>query len=249
MATWASQWKAAKTVFEAKTGQKKPSAATMTAVRKGSGLEDALRTCDTEFAAIGTETDSAKKQALVQKFTIAVKTFDTKVAAYEKVLVANILQAERKLLQPELTILWKQLYAVSASMKAALGKLTVAAQRSKGDEIIANKLLVSMVGAVAKAREFAVNVTKAQGPAAPKAFNDSIVRASRPITVHFDQLERLRAKGYKFPQGDPTNLAKLVAPWAQNKRKLAPAAPPDHVKREVGAFVQALNGVEKWAKG
>jgi hypothetical protein len=249
MATWASQWKAAKTVFEARTGQKKPSAATMTAIRKGSGLSDMLKICDTEFAAIGTERDSARKQALVQKFTIAVKVFDARVAAYEKILVASIVKADSKLLQPELTILWKQLYALSASMKAALGKLTVAAQRSKGDEIVANKLLVSMIAAVAKARVFAIKVTKTTGPTTPSIFNTGIVQASRPIAVHFDQLERLRAKGYQFPQGDPTNLSKLMAPWSQNKRKLAPAAPPDQVKREVGAFLQALNGVEKWAKG
>jgi hypothetical protein len=84
MATWAGEWKAAKTAFETKTGQRKPSAASMTAIRKGSGLEDALRTCDAEFAAIAAEKNAARKAASVQKFTAAIRIFDAKVAVYEK---------------------------------------------------------------------------------------------------------------------------------------------------------------------
>lgn len=249
MANWASLWKAAKAAFESKTGQKKPSAATMTAIRKGSGLEDALKTCDTDFAAIGAAKDAAAKLASVQKFTVAVKVFDAKAAAYEKILVASIAKADSQLLQPELAALWKQLYALSASMKVQLGKVTAVAQSSKGDAIVAGKLLASLIGAVAKARSFAATVTKAQGPAAPTLFNAGIVQVSLGITQHAGHIEKLRAKGYEFPQGDPTNLFKVMAAWAQGKRKLAPAATPDLVKREVGAFLQVLAGVEKWAKG
>jgi hypothetical protein len=252
MANWASQWKAAKTAFEAKTGQKKASAATMNSIRKGSGLEDALKTCDTEFAAIGAEKDAAKKQALIQKFDMAVKAFEAKDFAYQKTLVAAIVQADSKLLQPELTLLWKQLNALRASMKKEVTTLTVAAHVAKGQALIAKNLLISLTGAVTKAKAFAAKVTSATGAAGPTTFNAGIVPASKAITAHAVHIEKLKAKGYVFEQGDPTNLSnlfKIMAPWAQNQRKLAATATPPLVKREVGAFLQVVAGFEKWAKG
>jgi hypothetical protein len=134
-------------------------------------------------------------------------------------------------------------------MKSQMGKATAAAQSAKGDEIVAGKLCMAFTPAVAKARDFAIKVTKAQGSSGPQTFNAGIVPASMQISVIAGHIEKLMAKGYVFSQGDPRNLFKVIAPWAQNKRKLAATAPPDLVKREIGAFLQAVAGLEKWAKG
>ncbi len=249
MANWTSQWKAAKTAFEAKIGQKKPSAATMTAIRKGGGLDDALKICDTEFAAMEAAKDGAGKVALVPKFTAAIKAFDVKVAGYQRALVAAVGQADGKLIQTELTFFSRQLYALSAKMKTQLRTATVAAQHSKGDEIIARNLLTSFLAALAKARIFAIKVTRVQGPTSPQIFQAGVVQVSVQIMGHAPHFQRLLAKGYEFPHGDPANLFKIMAQWSQNKRKLPPTAAPDLVKREIAAYIQALNGMEKWAKG
>jgi hypothetical protein len=249
MASWESEWKAAKTAFEAKTGQKKPSAPTMLAIKKGSGLEEALRNCDAAFAAIGSEKDAAKRLALVQKFSAAAKVFDAKAAAYEKILVATIAKADIKLVQPELTILWKHIYTLGASLKIQLVNVTKVAQSAKGEDVVFKNLLVSLNGAVVKAKAFAAKVTAAKVPTGPTVFNAGIAPAGRGITAHAGHFERLKAKGFEFPHGYPANLFKIMEPWAQNQRKLAANATPDLVKREVGAFLQAVAGMEKWAKG
>jgi hypothetical protein len=246
MANWETEWKTAKTAFETKTGQKKPSATTMLGIRKSSGLEGALKLCDTTFAAIGPEKDPVKKLALVQKFAAAIKVFDGKAAAYEKILLAAIGKSDSLLVKPELDILWKHLHALSASMKSQLGSATLTAQGAKAEELTARNLLTSITGAVARAKLFAAKVIASKDP---QLFNSGIVKASRDITQYIGNVEKLRAKGYHFPHGDPANLFKVMTPWAQDQRKLPPTAPIDLIKREVGAFLQAVAGVEKWAKG
>lgn len=133
-------------------------------------------------------------------------------------------------------------------MKKEVTTLTVAAHVAKGQALIAKNLLISLTGAVTKAKAFAAKVTSATGAAGPTTFNAGIVPASRAITAHAGPIEKLKAKGYVFEQGD-TNLFKIMAPWAQNQRKLAATATPPLVKREVGAFLQVVAGFEKWAKG
>jgi hypothetical protein len=73
-------------------------------------------------------------------------------------------------------------------------------------------------------------------------------KASRDLTQNIGNVAKLRQKGYVFPDGDPTNLFKVLTPWAQGQRMLKPPADESLIKREVGAFLQAIAGVEKWAK-
>jgi hypothetical protein len=246
MANWENEWKQAKTAFESKTGQKKPSQKTVLGIRKGSGLEDALKTCDADFAAIGNEKkDMKKKAALIQKFENDIKTFDSKEHAYEKVLIAAIDKADEKLVKPELDILIKQLHALSATMKSHLKGATVALEEVSATEYTAKTLMTSVTGAVARAKLFAAKAGSAKDP---KVFNTGIATAARDITQNIGNVEKLRTKGYVFPHGDPTNLFKVMTPWAQGNRKLPDNAAETLIKREIGAFLQAVAGVEKWAK-
>jgi hypothetical protein len=243
---WGTEWKAAKNQFEAKTGQKKPSEKSIVGIRKGSGLEDALKACDGAWTAIEVANSTAAKLAAIKKFEADIKVFDTKMATYEKVLAAAIVGADAKLLKPELDILEKQLAAISHTMKAQLKAATVAAEGAKTLDFTAKTLMTSVTGAVARAKLFAAKVTSRKDP---KIFNDGVVKATRDITQNIGNVEKLRQKGYKFPDGDPTNLFKVLTPWAQGDRMLKPTADQALVKREIGAYLQAIAGVEKWAKG
>ena len=88
---------------------------------------------------------------------------------------------------------------------------------------------------------------KAKGTAA--SFNAGIATAARDITQYIGNVEKLRAQHYTFPHGDPTNLFKVMTPWAQGNRMLKADAPKDHVMREIGAFTQAVAGVKNWVDG
>ena len=218
----------------------------MLGIRKSSGLEDALKTCDADWAAIDSAKSPEAKLTAIKKLETDIKTFDTKVTAYEKVLTAAIQKADEKLVKPELDILEKQLAALSATMKSHLKGAQVAADGAKALEYTAKTVVTSVTGAVARAKLFAAKVTSSKDP---KVFNTGIATAARDITQNIGNVEKLRAKGYKFPDGDPTNLFKVMTPWAQGQRLLQPTANEALLKREMGAFLQAVAGVEKWAKG
>jgi hypothetical protein len=244
--TWAQEWKIAKAAFENKTKQKKPSEKTVLGLRKGTGIEDALKLCDSTYKAFDGETkDMPKKEGLLENFHAAIKTFDAKQTAYGKVLMAAIEKADIKLVKPELDILLKHLHAMVATMKAHYQAGIVTCEKVGALEFTAKTLMTSVTGAIARAKLFAAKVVSSKDA---KVFNEGIVKASRDITQNIGNVEKLRTKGYVFPAGDPTNLFKVLTPWAQGQRMMKVPSEEPMIKREAGAFVQAVNGVEKWAK-
>ncbi len=243
---WANEWKVAKTAFENKTKQKKPSEKTTLGLRKGTGIEEALKACDNTYKAFEAEQkDIPKKQGLLENFHAAIKTFDAKATAYGKVLTAAIEKADIKLIKPELDILLKHLHAMAATMRAHYQSGIVTCEKVGALEFTAKTLMTSVTGAIARAKLFAA---KAVASKDAKVFNDGIMKASRDITQNIGNVEKLRAKGWTFPAGDPTNLFKVLTPWAQGQRMLKVPSEEPLIKREAGAFVQAIAGVEKWAK-
>ena len=247
MPNWENEWQAAKQAFETKTGQKKPSEKTMLGIRKGTGLEEALKKCDAFYkSAEGASKDPAKQAGFIKQFQAAIQVFDAKATAYERLLLSAIQAADSKLVKPELDVLHKNLASISATMKAYLKTLSVAAEGAKSLEFTAKTLVTNLAGGIARARLFASKVKSAKDLA---VFNAGIMKASRDITQYIGNVQKLREKGYVFPHGDPTNLFKVLTPWAQGNRSLKPTADEAMVKREIGAFLQAVDGVDKWVRG
>jgi hypothetical protein len=115
MENWTSKWEAAKTAFESKVEKKKPSEATINAIKKGHAyaeVEKALKHC----------AEAAKGAADHKKLEAAVKAFGSKVSACEKSLLAAVEKADHKIVQPEIAALMKHVHALTADMKAHLEK-------------------------------------------------------------------------------------------------------------------------------
>jgi len=126
MDNWTSKWKVSKTAFVTKVGQKKPSAETLEAIKKGNGyseFEQALKHCDPyfKFSDPGAG-DLAKKPDAAKKFGAAIKVLEAKVKACEKELHEAVAKADAKLVQPEILILMKHIHQLTADMKAKLAK-------------------------------------------------------------------------------------------------------------------------------
>ena len=242
MAKWGEQWQAAKKTFEASTGQKKPSQKFILGVRKGTGIEDALKKCDSAFAAV----EAVKSKSNLDTFAKAIAEYKSKATAYGKVLTDSMEAPEKAKIKPEIDVLMKHLTAIGATMDAQHKGATVAAAGAGAKEFTAKTLVTNLAGGIQRAMLFSAKVKAAGTPA---SFNEGIVKASRDITQYIGNVEKLRAEHYTFPHGDPTNLFKVMAPWAQGNRMLKPDAPKDLVIREIGAFNQAVAGVKKWVDG
>jgi len=240
---WAEDWNQAKRNFEARTGAKKPSAKTMLGFKKQSGLEGGLKSIDATFMAIKKETDVKKKGQLVDKFAAEIKSFDAKVAAYVKVLVAVIETADKAKVKPELDVLEKQLHALSAILKSFLKGEEAALLGLKGRESLARNMMTNLAGGVAKAKLF---IAKVKATKSAQVFNDGIKSAARDITQSMGNVEKLKGMHYEFPKGNPTKLLLVMEPWAQEKRKLPITADATLVLREIGAFAQMITAVERW---
>ena len=80
-----------------------------------------------------------------------------------------------------------------------------------------------------------------------KYFNDNIKDAARDITQNLKNLLKSMPKGKQRTQGE--NLNKILEAWGDKGRKVPKDANEKHVKKELGAYYQAIKGVSKWAKG
>jgi hypothetical protein len=206
-------------------------------------LEGSLKSIDATFLAIKKEKDPKKKGQLIDKFAAEIKSFDAKVAAYVRVLVAAIETADKVKVKPELDILEKQLHALSAVLKAFLKGEEAALLGLKGRESLARNMMTNLAGGVAKAKLF---IAKVKAAKSAQVFNDGIQTATRDITQSMANVEKLKGMHYEFPKGDPTKLLLVMGPWAQDKRKLPKTADATLVLREIGAFAQMITAVERW---
>ena len=129
MATWEEQWQKAKKAFETATGQKKPSQKLILGIRKGTGIEEALKKCDSAFKAVG----AAKNEKTIEAFSTAIAEYKTRATAYGKVLIDAMEAPEKAKIKPEIDVLINSLNAIGATMDSQVKAASVAAAgRSAG---------------------------------------------------------------------------------------------------------------------
>ena len=81
----------------------------------------------------------------------------------------------------------------------------------------------------------------------PAYFNDNIQKAARDITQNLTNLVKKMEQADKNRK-EGENLSKVLEAWGDKGRKVPKGANGKEVKRELGAFLQAVKGAESWAK-
>jgi hypothetical protein len=246
--SWADDWKKVKTRFEQETGKKKPSNKFLGIFRLGTGIENALKQCDEMDGKLGAaiaKRQFAEAPKLLENFDLAITAFDTAQSGYQKQL-AGAMEKSDEVLKPFLDVLSKEL-------KALLSKITVAYKaralviEQAGKDLSAldyafKMLTTSLESGIKKAEAFAAVV---RSKPLVETFNTGIVQAARDITQQIGNVQKAKTAGYQF-EGDPTNLFKVMTPWAQGQRKVPGNATKEMVIRELGAFTQCVTGVKTW---
>jgi hypothetical protein len=244
---WGPAWSDLKKDFEKNTGKKKPSEKVGLFFRKSTGIESALKDCDAYFKAFGETTDSKKKLDAASKLRAALAKTKTATDAYLKTLSTTI-KGEKDAdsdYTKGLQVLDAGIEALVSSIANQADKLDAVNKSLSVKELMAATMRQSVDAAVKRAVLFA---KKVQATPTPAVFNAGIKDAARDITQNLGNVNKLRSLGYDFPAGDPTNLFTVLTPWANNKRDQSPDADAKTVLRELGAFVQVVNGVALWLK-
>jgi len=243
---WNVRWKLAKKSFEERTGQKKPSQTFALGIRKSTGIEAALRKCDSARQAFYHEKDLSKRKKLLGEFRKAVQEFKTAVTAYEKVLVAAMSAQEKSAIKPEIDILSKQLTALEASMDSMVRAMEAELAGATGLEFAFKTLVTSLDAAIKRAELFGAQC-KTRGEV--EFYNRGIVTAGKDILFGLTNVEKLTAKGYAIPNSnDPKKFVVVMKPWCAGQRNLKPTATKKDVVSEAAAFLQVIAGVRKWAE-
>ncbi len=244
---WADGWAGLKKEFEKNTGKKKPSTKILGVFNKPSGVEAAMKDADKAFNAFNAEKDTKKKEQLGRQFKDCVAKARSSGANYLKVLDSAV-KGEKDAdsdYGKGVQMLKAAVDALLASMDNQAAKVDGVLAGQSVKQQMAATFYESTDAAVKRAILFAKRV--AADPK-PEVFNKDIKDAARDITQNIGNVAKLKGLGYEFPAGDPTNLFKILDPWANNKRDQKPDADANQVKREVAAFLQAVNGVAAWLK-
>lgn len=245
---WLAEWKDTKTEFEAKTGKKKPAKKVLGAFRKSSGVEKSLKKLDKTFAAINSMDVTFKA---VSKFEKALKSFDKTKNKYIKKL-EKALDKEKNAdsaYAKGLKILKSDLKAISA---AADGQLEVYKKASESGKISREAFDAGMVkiliGTIKDGKTFCKRVlSETTAEDQMKRFNKGIQKSARNVTQNLTNIVKKMDDGDKRKKTG-ANLSKVLTAWGNQGRKLPGDATQKQVKREVGAYNQALKGASKWAK-
>jgi hypothetical protein len=147
------------------------------------------------------------------------------------------------------TVLKTELTAMESTLKGAMGIAKSAVAQESVVEATAKNLITNAEGATHRALAF---VAKAKTTPTAEYFNSNIVKAARDITQQIGNVDKLKQKGYQFHHDQPTTLFNILKAWANDGRVVHVSNPNnehDEVIREIGAFEQAAQGVERWLKG
>ena len=245
---WLNEWKASKAEFEAKTGKKKPAKKVLKVFRKSSGIEKSLKKLDKTFAAIDNRNITFKA---VSKFEKALKSFDKTKNKYIKRL-KGALDKEKNAdsaYAKGLKILKSDLKAIYA---AADGQLEVYKKASESGKISREAFDAGMVklliGTIKEGKSFCKKVLSEKTAEAQRIrFNKGIMKSARNVTQNLTNIVKKMDSGDKRKKTGE-NLSKILTAWGNKGRKLPGDATKKQVKREVGAYNQALKGAYKWAK-
>ena len=244
MPTFKEKWKHAKEVFEATAKVKKPSAKVDSIFRKPAGIDSALEKVD------AAEPKMNLNKPALDAFNLAAGQFKTAKDAYMKVLEATVgaepTGADKVAYQKGVAVLKTQLVAMESSMKTLSVSAKAAQDGHKGAAIMAESFIVTTESAVHNAHAF---IARVKATPTPAYFNANIVKAARDITQQIGNVDKLKAKGFHFRHDQPTNLFTVIKAWGNDGRVVKATATSAEVLREVGAFEQAIDGVERWLKG
>ncbi len=245
---WLDVWKDSKAEFEAKTGKKKPAKKVLGAFNKSSGVEKSLKKLDKTFEAIDSANVTLKA---VSKFKNALKSYNKTKNKYIKQLKSALgkEQDPDSAYAKGLKILKSDLKAIYA---AADGQLEVYQKASESGKVSREAFDAGMVklliGTIKEGKSFTKKVMSEKTAKAQRIrFNKGIMTSARNVTQNLTNIVK------KMPEADKRrktgeNLSKILTAWGNKGRKLPGDATKKQVKREVGAYYQALKGASKWAK-
>jgi hypothetical protein len=245
---WTDDWKKVKARFEQDSGKKKPSTKFLGIFRLGTGIENALKQCDElngQLTVVIAKREFAEATKLLKKFDLAITAFETAQSNYQKQL-AGAMEKSDEGVKPFLDVLSKELKALSSKITVKYKSSALVIEQ--GDKSIgaadytAKMLTTSLESGIKKAEAFAALV---KSKPLEQTFNAGIQQAARDITQQIGNVQKARDAGFAF-DGDPTNLFKVMTPWAQGQRKVPGDAPKEVVLRELGAFTQCVTGVKTW---
>ncbi len=242
MGTYGDKWKAAKVLFKNTAKVKKPSAEVDSFFRKPAGIDKVLAKLD------AVENSINLKPASFKAFEAAMFEYKTAKDAYIKVLDATVGKepkgADKDAYVKGVAVLKTQLVAIDSSLKTALSMAKSSLEGRKGMEIMAENLMNLVESACGSALAF---VAKVEANPTPAFFNSGIQKAARDITQNIGNIDKLKAKGFVLSKAQPTNLFKILTAWGNDGRQVPATATKEEVLRELNAFEQAVQGVEKWA--
>ena len=249
MGKWAEEWKATKKAFETATGKKKPAKKVLGVFRKGSGVESGCKELDKTYLAL--KNDNSDKN--LGKFETAIKKYDAQAKNYAKQLDKALKEenAADSAYSKQIDILKKDLKAILAVADGQFTFMRNLADKSIDmEEKLRRSFLKLLQGSVKKAALFAAQV-KAD-PTSEK-FNGGIVKAARDITQNLKNIKSRIDKGetrWKLKTGDKdyTGLVAIMEAWANKGRKVPTEGDQKAVLRELGAFVQAIKGVDEFTR-
>lgn len=241
------KWKHAKQVFQTTTKTKKPSAEVDSFFRKPAGIDSALAKVDAALA-------NANKDAKgLKAFQDTVSGFVVAKNAYYKTLEGAVNKvpkgADHDVYVHGLTVLKTELTSLESTLKGRIANAQSAINKESATEMTAKNLLVNAEGACHRALAF---TAKAKATPTAAYFNANIVKAARDITQQIGNVDKLKAMGYHFEHEQPTNLFTILKAWGNDGRIVHVSAPQNEkaeVLREINAFQQAVEGVERWIKG
>ena len=243
MGTYGDKWKAAKLLFTKTAKVKKPSAQVDSLLRKPAGIDKVLAKLDALEKKIGTDATALKS------FQAAALEFKTAKDSYIKVLDATVGKepkgTDQEAYKKGVAVLRTQLVSLEASLKTA-GSMAQSSQAGRqGMAIMADNLMDLIESSCKSALAF---VAKVEADPTPENFNANVQKAARDITQNIGNVDKLKAKGFVFAKSQPTNLFTILKAWGNDRREVPKNATKQEVLREVNAFKQAVEGVQKWAE-
>jgi len=245
---WANEWKSSKAEFKAKTGKKKPAKTVLKAFRKSSGIDKSLKALDKSFAAIDTSKITVKA---VKRFEKSLKKFDAKKDAYIKHLKAALSKEKSadSAYAKGLKILKSDLKAISAAADGQLAVFKKAAESGKMTrEAFDAGMVKLLIGTIKEGQSFCKKVLSEKTAKEQQIrFDKGIMTSARNVTQNLTNIAKKMDKADKRKKRGE-NLSKVLSAWGNKGRKLPSNATEKQIKREVGAYKQALKGALKWAK-
>lgn len=191
-------------------------------------------------------------QEALNKYTASVNKFVQAKNVYSHNLDVSITKAtpqNKTAYTNGVHVLQTELKALESTLKVRVATKKSAVDKEDANTMTAKNLIASAEAASHRAVAFAV---KAEHEGTAAYFNANVQKAARDMTQQIGNVDKLKAKGFHFQHDEPKDLFNLLKAWGNDNRQVHPSSPQNEkaeVLREINAFKQAAEGVERWAKG